>query len=143
MIEITYSVLCRNQNFAMAMQKLVSTPCSHDLAKSIMKLNEGLTKAKRHVETEYKTKILDVFTKRDDKGNIVMKKDSHNEFEVLDGKDDDLKAAQDIFWDTKAEIGRKPLFMGNLAEIKMSAQELDALQPICIEMAVAEEATAS
>lgn len=135
--KMTYHTIQRDPEFAMAMQKLMSTPVTGVLAKQLKKLNKAFSFVKSKIAADYDREILKVFAQHKD-GKIVTKETNAQEFVIAEGKTPaDVEAAQADFWKKETTVDGPMIPMSLLSEIKFSALELCALDPLCVDLDLA------
>lgn len=127
MITLKYPEIM-GQAFSQAMQKITSTPTHGDKAAAIYKLTKNIQNARDSIVKEYQKTIVETFGKRDDKGSLVRPDNQPMGFEPMEDKLTELQAAQDAFDSKSVELDVPPLSLAVLADVRLSAQDLEALK---------------
>lgn len=114
--------------FNQAMQKIVNTPTEPAKAEQIRKIFKELKNVRDKIGKEYESDIMEKYAQKDEAGKIIRPKSEPTGFLPVEGKDAEIKAANDTFGDREAAFTVSPLNLAILKDIKLSGKELDALQ---------------
>lgn len=131
MVTMKYSEISSFQ-FAQAMQKISSTPTHGAKASAIHKIARALTRAREDISKEYQKQIVEVYGKRDADGKIVRPEGEPNGFEPMEEKQEEFLKTQEEFGANTADLKCDPLTLQMLEDIKISAQDLEALKGLYI-----------
>lgn len=131
MVTLKYSNLSTFQ-FAQAVQKIASNPTHGQKASQIHKVIKVLSRARDEMTKAYETQITEVYGKRDEAGKLIRPPNAPNEFEPIEEKIEELKNSQKNFFDTSVELDCSPFTLDLIADIKISAQDLEALSDLYI-----------
>lgn len=131
--KVKYGVM-GSYEFQSGVAKLANAPVSAAKAITISQIVKQCKKASLQMRDEYKKDVLDVYAKKDDKGEIVT---GENGFEVLEGKEDEHKAATKAFGEREFEFTVAKLHRSVLSEMKLTANEVDSIEML-IDMEAAE-----
>jgi hypothetical protein len=128
MIKIKRSQLA-DLRFVRAIQKLASMPMNTSTAFSIKKIIDILDAARSEMKADYRSEVLEKFSVKDEDGQLVYEDAEKTEFKVLEGKDAELKKAQEEFGEKELELPGVKVNLANL-NVQLSAAELSQLEPI-------------
>lgn len=131
MVTMKYSEISSFQ-FAQAVQKISSTPTHGQKASVIHKVTKALGIARETITKEYQKQIVDVYGKKDEDGKIVRPEGEPNGFEPVEDKEAEFLKAQEAFGENTAEMKCDPFTLQVLEDIKISAQDLEALKGLYI-----------
>lgn len=131
MISIKYSTLSGFQ-FSEALQKIAGTPTHGQKASAIHKIIKAVSRAKTQISKEYQTDIVGVWGKKDEAGLVIRPEGEPHGFTPLEGKEDEFMAAQEDFGHKLADLNCDPFTLQTLEDVKLSAQNLEALQELYI-----------
>jgi hypothetical protein len=124
MIKTTYQSIS-NHHFQIAVQKICSAPTDAVTAYKINKISGELKKLKLQIQAEYHTEVMDPHAKRDEKGEY----DKQN-FMPDESKIGEFQKANEAFGLKEASMPRHKLTLREIKDVKLSADELGALEPI-------------
>jgi hypothetical protein len=131
MIKMTYAYVQRNQEFGMAMRKLLGTPGEQKLCYAIKKINDKLQSQRGKIVEEYNDEVLKVFAEMDEKGVVKPNPENPAQFQKKEGiTEEQLDEAQEKFWNKEFTVDRQKLKLSALAHIPLTAMELTALEPL-------------
>jgi hypothetical protein len=131
MIKMTYAYVQRNQEFGMAMRKLLSTPGEQKLCYAIKKINDKLQIQRNKIVEEYRDEVIKHFAQMDEKGEVKPNPDHPGQFLKKEGiTEEQLDEAQEKFWNKEFTVERDKLKLSALANIPLTAMELTALEPL-------------
>lgn len=116
-----------NFEFAQAVQKIAQTPVTNKTACAIRRVTKELNLAREIISKDYQDKIVEVFGKRDEKGELIRPKDQPAGFDVDEAKQPEFLKAQEAFGENTVELKCAPLDSDMLGDIKLSAWELEKL----------------
>lgn len=121
--------------FASMIQKLASSPTSNKNACAIARVVRELEKAQKLISDTYQTEVVEVFGKKGEDGKVIRPEDDPNGYEPLEmeGYDEKLAAALEVFGKHEFEVNSKPLTPSILADIKISAKEINLLKGLFTE----------
>jgi len=125
-IKMTYAQL-GNFGVAQTLQKIASTPTSNKNACHIHRITKEVQKAREMIVKEFQTEIVEKFGKRDAGGKIIRPADQPKGYEPIEGKEAEMDEAFKAFDAKTITFNCRPLTPSVLADIKISAQEIDAL----------------
>jgi len=132
MIKITYKQLS-DFTTAQTLQKLSSTPTSNKNACHIHHILKEIQVIREKISADYQEKIVALYAVKDDKGEVVRKAGEPLSFDVDQTKTEAFMAAQEAFGDTEAMVNWKPLTMETIADVKISAAEINSLHGLFME----------
>ena len=126
MIKTTNGVIS-SQMLTMTLQKIGQAPVASNIAYRIKKLLDAVNIKMKKISEDYKTVIGKKYGELDEKGEIIPE-NNPNGFKMKEGADMEamLKDLED-FSKLPIEIDRWPLTLRDLADVKMSAAEVSAL----------------
>lgn len=127
MIKIKYTELM-NFQFSQAMQKIASAPVHGNVASQIHKVARQIDWARKRIMKEYQDEIVETFGKRDKDGKLIRPENEPNGFEPEETKVSELEAAQKDFDAREIELKCSPFTIQLFGDIKISAQDLQALK---------------
>lgn len=127
MVRLKYSEIS-NFQFAQAMQKIASTPTHGQVASQIHKVTKKLTAVRNQISKEYQDKIVATFGKKDEAGAVIRPAGEPMGFEPIEEKQAEFMTAQEEFGNTEVELPVNPFNVQLLGDIKVSAQDLEALK---------------
>lgn len=127
MVRLKYSELSSFQ-FAQAVQKISQTPTHGQKASQIHKVTRALGVAREKVSKEYASKLIDVFAKKDETGKIIRPEGEPQGFTVPDEKQAEFDVAQNEFGTSWVELDCQPFTLELISDMKVSAQDLEALR---------------
>ncbi len=137
--KMSYKQLQRDIDFQMAMKKLMGTAVSFPLAKSLKKLNQALSRARSEIQGAYERDFLKVYAKHDEQGKMVTRTEDASQFVLMEGKTEgDVEKACNDFWERETTVDGPKIRLSELSEIKFTAMELCALDPICSDLEMAD-----
>jgi hypothetical protein len=113
--------------FAQAIQKIAQTPVDTKTACAIHRVTKALNSVRLKISADYQDKIVLMYGKKDEKGDVIRPLDNPNGFDVQEEKTEEFKKAQEDFGKTEAVLETKPLSMELLKDIKLSARDLEVL----------------
>src|SRR5882724_7195059 len=116
--------------FAQAVQKISQTPVDNKTACAIHRITKQLNVVREKISKDYQEKIVELFAKRDDKGEVVRPKDNPSGFDIDETKQEEFLKAQEAFGKTEAVLATKPFSPETLKDIKLSARELEVLKEL-------------
>ena len=119
--KVTYQQM-GSRAFQMAVQKLNSSVTDGLTAYKIKKVTSKLKSHREIISEEYKKEIAEVYAKRDEHGKYNM-----DNWVPEEDKQEAMIKAQDAFGLKELFIDRFPLTFSDLKDIKMSAEEQEAL----------------
>lgn len=131
MVKLKYSELS-SFGFAQAMQKITTTPTHGQKASVLHKLGKSLGFARERISKEYQAQLVETYGKRDDLGKIIRPEGEPLGFEPIEGKEEEFAKAQEAFGDNMIELDVRPLTLEILSDMKISAQDLEALKGLYI-----------
>lgn len=116
-------------DFQNLIEKLRRTPADasregNAAANNLRHITNGLKKIMDEMRKDYQSKLIDVFSVKDDKGKPVI--EDHG-FKIQEGKMDEFKKLELEFGETEKEIEWKALTSSDLKHIQISPMELDLL----------------
>lgn len=126
MLKMKYSELTAFP-FQMVMQKLNAAPTDGRTAYVIRRMAAAIKEIREKISAEYKKELMEVFAKRDAEGKIEGGEDG---WEVPEEKREEFKKVQEAFTERVAEIDRPKFTTHDIRDIKLTADELGALEPI-------------
>lgn len=129
MIKIKRSQLA-DMRFVMAIQKLANIPMNTNTAHSIKKIIQTLDEARTEMSADYKSEIVEKFSQRDEEGKIAWEDANQSNFKVLEGKEAELREAQEEFGNKELEVPGIKVNLANLNGIQLSPAEMIQLEPI-------------
>lgn len=129
MIKMTYQQVSGFE-FTRAMQKLAQTPMSTKVAYNIKKLADAMNKQREVISQEYQRDIVDKYAKKDEKGELVRPEGQPQGFDIDAEKVEEFQKVQEDFGKREFTIERFKLTLADLEQVKLSASELTALEPI-------------
>lgn len=109
------------------LQKIANTQTSNKNASHIRRVINEIKKAGDQIREEYKKDILEVYAQRDEKGEIKRPEGDPNGFDPIVEKEAEFLKAQEDFGGREIVIAWRPLNPDTLADVKLSAKELDLL----------------
>jgi len=124
MIKTTYQQIS-NFQFQSAMHKLSSAPTDGHTAYFIKQMNAALKPLRERIVKEYESDVMEKFAQRDEHGKF-----DKQTFQPIADKEEEFKKAQDEFEARTVEIDRPQLPARILKDVRLSALELEALDPI-------------
>lgn len=128
MIKVTHAQLS-NQTLQMTMQKLTHTPMNSKTAYRIKKFSDEIEKSLKTMYASFKSDIGKEYGELDEKGNLKPDQNNYG-FKMKEGCDEKkLEEAVHKFNEISVTIDRWKLNLSDLAEVKMSASELSAIDP--------------
>lgn len=127
MILLKYSEIS-NFQFAQAIQKIASTPTHGNVASQIHKVTKALSKGRDRISKEYQDAIVETYGKKNEKGEIIRPDGEPNGFEPIEEKQEEFLKAQEDFGQKIAEFDVQPFTIQLLGDIKVSAQDLEAMR---------------
>lgn len=113
--------------FAQVMGKVSNTPTSLQNAAQIRNLVKAVNDAGEMISKAYGEEILEKYAKRDEKGEIIRPEGDPAGFTPDETKLDEFMQAQEEFGNREADIHYRPLTPAILADVKLTARELDLL----------------
>jgi hypothetical protein len=125
-MKLKYSKIM-NFAFAQAIQKLTAAPTHGQAASAFHKLAKAITRARAQIQKEYQEKVAGVFGKKDEAGALIRPEGEPNGFEPIEEKMGEFEAAQAAFGETEIEVDAPSITLQLIGDIKVSAQDLDAL----------------
>lgn len=131
-IKMKYSDI-GNFGFAQLMQKIAQTATNNRNACHIHKITREITKAREKIADDYQKEIAEVFGKRDEAGQLIRPEGEPKGYDVIDGKEKELEAAHATFGEKLAEINWRPLTPTTLADVKVSAAEIELMKDLFTE----------
>lgn len=131
-IKMKYTQI-NSQMFQQALQKLAATPTNNANACRIRKVTRAISDAREQIKKEYLSDIRDQFAARDEKGDII----EADQWAPVEGKEEELLAAQNAFGEREAELDCWPVTHETLVDVRMSAQEIEAFKSLFDENAKA------
>lgn len=111
--------------FQMVMQKLGGAATDGKTAYRINLMSKALRALRDQVSKEFKAELLEVFVQRDAEGKYDEK-----EWKVAEGKQAEYEAAEEAFGNREVSIDRPRFTTHDIRDIKLTADELGALEPI-------------
>lgn len=127
MIKLKYSEIS-SFAFAQAVQKISSTPTHGQKASLIHKVTKQLGFIRENISKEYQADIVQVYGKKDAEGKIIRPAGEPNGFEPVEETQEAFEKAQEAFGDRTAELNVNPMTLELLSDMKVSAQDLEALR---------------
>lgn len=112
----------------MLMQKLSMTPTHNAKASHIRHVLKQVNAAKAKMSDEWKD-MGKKYGKHDDKGELI-RAENHAGFELKEGVEKEFEDAVAVFDKTECEIKWRPLTPDTLADIKMTARDMEILGPL-------------
>lgn len=126
-LKVKYSI-ARGESFSMLLAKLANTATTNARACHIKKIMKGLEKLHKQIMEEFKKDILEAYAvKKEDGSGIKYKDEMESDFDLLEGKEKEYQEALKTFGEREGTIEWRPLTPDALADIKLSARELDLL----------------
>lgn len=123
--------------FASLVQKLASSPTSNKSACAIARVVRELEKAQKLISETYQKEVVEVFGKKGEDGKVIRPEGDPNGYEPLEMEmekfDEKLAAALEVFGKHEFEVNAKPLTPSVLADIKISAKEINMLKGLFTE----------
>jgi hypothetical protein len=124
-----------DERFRVLVQKLIGAQTSGNNAYEINKLNSELKKKGQESEALIKSEFMEKFAQRDESGKIILMKDQDgNEiprtWAPIEEKKTELDTLVDKFYQEEVELKCRPLRPATIADIKLSAFELELLGEI-------------
>lgn len=107
------------------MHKLSSAPTDGHTAYFIKQMNAAIKPLREKIVKEYEADVMEKFAKRDEHGKF-----DKQTFQPMDDKEEEFKKAQDEFEARTLEIDRPKFTAKFLKDVRLSALELEALDPI-------------
>jgi hypothetical protein len=123
-LTITYEQ-CTNYELQVAMEKLTNMPTDGKTAYRIKTINAELKKARVKISDEYEKEICEKYAERDAEGKYDRQTFKPKKEMIADFKKD-----QDEFGKRTVEIERPKLTMADIKDTKLTANDLEALEPI-------------
>lgn len=116
--------------FSQAMAKIENTPTSTKSASHIRQISKRVKAGKDKIHDEYKSDIMDVFAVKGEDGKAKVSENQPGGFEMVEGKDEEFNKAFQAFEAREVEVDWRPLTPDTLADIKLSAREIELLGPL-------------
>lgn len=113
--------------FAQVMQKITSVPTSNANANHIRKIMNEIEAARKIISEAYKTEIMEKYAKKNEAGELIRPEGDPAGFVTEDGKAEEYAQAETEFAKRMAIIKWRPMTPKTLADIKISAKELNLL----------------
>lgn len=115
--------------FASMIQKIASSPTSNKNACAIARVVKELEKAQKLIADTYQTEVVEKFAQKGEDGKVLRPKDDPTDYIKLEMEnfDEKLAAALEVFGKHEFEVVAKPLTPSVLADIKISAKEINML----------------
>lgn len=129
MIKMTFKQV-GSFEFSQAMAKIENTPTSSKNAAHIRQVSKRVKVGKDRIHEEYKKDIMEKFAKLGEDGKPLVSENQPGGFEMKDGKDDEFNEAFKEFEAREVEVDWRPLTPDTLADIKLSAREIELLGPL-------------
>lgn len=114
--------------FAQAMQKISSTPTHGAKASQIHRVTKQLDRLRKQISKEYQEELVNVYGKKDEEGKLIRPEGEPNGFEPDETKQEEFVKAQEEFGNKTVELDVPSFNLDVLADIKLSAQDLEALK---------------
>lgn len=114
-------------NFQQTIQKFATAQMTPANAVKIRRIIRALESARTKIYAAYKTDVIEVFAKRDDKNDIVRPEGEPDGFVPIEGKEAEFKTAQDAFGERTVELDCSPFIPQMMESMKISAGEIEAL----------------
>ncbi len=124
MLKITYAQ-ASGFLFQQAIQKMGAAPTNGQAAYRINKILAPIKAARERIAVEYKKDIVAEYAKKDADGKF----DEAN-FQPDESKLEEFQKAQDAFGLREIDVPRPKLSLSDVKDVKLSADELAALEPI-------------
>lgn len=143
MIKMRYEELSKVQ-FLQSVQKLASIPMKNPSVVKIMHIVKHLEKHRNEMRSKFEEDIVKKYAK----GGTAIEQpkglslELHLPFDALEGKENEALEMVEAFGKREFTIPMKKLTVEQLLDAgEWTAQELIALEPICVSLVVAEEST--
>lgn len=114
--------------FSNTMHKIASKDTSNKNACHIAKIVKLCQEARNNAMKDFQKNVAEVFGKRDEAGKLIRPEGQDQGFEPMDGKEEEIFKAQELLGETEFEVKWKPLTPSVLADVKLSAKDIDALK---------------
>lgn len=124
MIKMSYHEMS-NFQFQSAKQKLENAPTDGHTAYRISKIVRELDAKRKEIADEYRKDIIEVFAKRDEKGEY-----SEHDWTPDESRQEEFTKAQEDFGNREFTVRRPKLTAHDVRDAKLSAAELTQLGPI-------------
>lgn len=131
MVKLKYSELS-SFGFAQAMQKIASTPTHGTKASQIHKISKQLTFARERISKEYQDQLVQTYGKKDENGKVIRPEGEPMGFEPIEEMAEEFATAQEKFGENVVELTVQPMSLDLLSDIKVSAQDLEALRGLYV-----------
>lgn len=119
-----------NFEFSQTVAKIANTPTTAQKAKMIRDLVKLISDAKEAITKAFTTEIVEVFAKRDDKGQIVRPEGEPNGFDVDETKFEEFNKTQADFGEREHVFAWRPFTPSLISDVKMSAREIELLKDL-------------
>lgn len=122
--------------FATLIQKMASTPTNNKNACAIARVVRDLEKAQKLISDKYQTDVVEFFGKKGEDGKIIRPEGDPTGYEPLEMEkfDEKLAEALEKFGEeNEFEVNAKPLTPTILADMKISAKEINLLAGLFVE----------
>ncbi len=131
MIELTYSSL-RSNEFLAALDKVSAYdnyPKDQKLLYNVAKIYAAVQKESKVMHADFRTLLLS-YTVLDDKGNL--KPAPNGQFPIIPEKLEEWRVKQEEFNARKFTIDRSKINFSDLAPLKLSPIDIEALEPLLL-----------
>jgi hypothetical protein len=124
--------LCMNRGFEAALQKLCSHPFTD--GKKLYNASKIVRRYREMVKSVInETKVLaETYGKKDDKGKLVMAEGLVSAYQIIDGKEEEHKAAQDILLSKFCKFDCHQFSLSDCVEAKLNPTEVADLEPMLL-----------
>lgn len=128
MVKLKYSEISSFQ-FQQAVQKIAATPTHGQKASLIHKTTKAVGQARTQISKEFQDELVPEFAKKDAEGKIIRPEGEPNGFEPDETREAEFLKAQEAFGERWIELPKiSPYTLDTLSDIKVSAQDLEALK---------------
>ncbi len=106
---------------------------SNKNASKIRKIMKEFQRVRVEIADKYAKEIMEVFGQKDEAGNLLRPEGEPNSFIPVEGKEDELIAANKEFGEQEIDFNWEPLNQHILADMKVSASDLETFGALYVE----------
>ncbi len=117
--------------FTNLMQKLINTPTENSRASHIHKVYREIERNAKKIRESFKPEILDIYAQKDDKGEVIY--GEQGTYEPIKEKLEEYHKAMEAFEAKEVSVEWRPLTPDSLADVKLTAKEIEILGPLFVE----------
>lgn len=128
-IKMKYKQLAGGEEFSMMLQKIGYTPTSNKNACHINRIMKALQTHQTALRDGYQSKLIPTYVEKGEDGKAKFDPKT-GEMVILADKREEFTKAEAEFMETEVLLAVKPLTPSVLADIKLSARDIDLLGPL-------------